>query len=99
MATVKSKGRSAEDFQKEHDMSYIVPQRIRAGLAELGDTWEYEPDFMKRIGCNASMVSPHRAAFDEFTVDIKPRAGRSHSKRAWAGTKKLATSLREMVNR
>jgi len=95
----KKGGRPPEDFQKEHDQSYIVPARIREGLAELGDTWEYEADFMKRIGCNAPMVTPYRDQFAEFIVDIKPRAGRSHSKRAWAGSKKLADKLREMVNR
>lgn len=101
MALAKSKksGRAPEEFQKEHDQSYIVPARVREGLAELGETWEYEADFMKRIGCNAPMLVSYREQFAEFIVDIKPRAGRSHSKRAWAGTKKLAALLRDMVNR
>lgn len=101
MTLVKPKkpGRPVEDFQKEHDQSYIVPARIKDGLAELGDTWEYEADFMKRVGCNASMVAPYREQFATFVVDIKPRAGRSHSKRAWAGNKKTADKLREMANR
>lgn len=101
MALVKPKkaGRSPDEFQKEHDQSFIIPERVRTGLAELADTWEYEADFMKRIACNATMVSPYREQFSEHVIDIKPRAGRSHSKRAWCGTVKLANKLREMANR
>jgi len=97
--TVAKKGRTAEDFRKEHDQSYIVPERIRAGLAELGDSWEYEIDFQKRIGCNAPMLAPYREQFADHMVEIKRRPGRSHSRFAWCGSVKLATTLRDMVNR
>ena len=101
MATTKAKtpGRTIDDFQKEHDQSYIVPARINAGLAELGDTWEYEIDFQKRIGCNANMLSRYRDQFADYIVDVQRRPGRSHSTRAWAGTKKTADKLREMTAR
>lgn len=96
---VKKPGRAPDEFQKEHDQSYIVPARIREGLGELGDSWEYEADFMKRIACNANMLSKYREQFADFIIDVQRRPGRSHSTRAWCGTAKLATKLREMTTR
>lgn len=93
------KGRSAEDFQREHDQSYIVPERIKKGLAELADSWEYEPEFLKRIGCVAAMVAPYREKFHEHVVELKAKRSSTGGRRAWAGTSKLAAKLREMASR
>lgn len=87
------KGRNLESFRKTFDKSVIVPDRIRAGLAALGDSWEYEVDFIKRCGLSTTDFSRFRDQFEDFMVEI--RSGSQRQRRVWAGTKKFAAKLRE----
>lgn len=92
-----TKGKNAEDFVKRHSQSYIVPEKIKAGLAQLGDTWEYETEFAKRCGLGPGQFAPYREQFAAFIVDL-PRSKAQRNQRAWAGTAKFAAKIRELQN-
>lgn len=83
------------DFKAAHDKSFIVPQKIKAGIDALGkDGWEYEAEFIKSSGVNQNDISKFREQFTDFVVLIR-QDGRE--KRVWAGSKTLADKLREML--
>lgn len=93
MAQAKTKGKSLDDFRAAHDKSFIVPKKIRDGLAQLGESWEYEVEFMRRCGLSTTDLAAYRTSFQDHVVDI----GGKNPKRIWAGTKKFATQLREKL--
>lgn len=82
-----------KDFRSLFDKSFIIPNRIREGLKNLGPNgWEYEAQFAKASGVSLADLSAYRDEFAEYIVVVN-RDGR----RAWAGSPKLAQSMREMV--
>ena len=93
MAKSAKIGRGLQDFRAAHDKNFIIPERIRAGLKELGDGWEYEGEFQKRTGISTTDFARFRDQFEEFFVIV----GTRNTKRVWAGTKELAKKLREMA--
>jgi hypothetical protein len=93
----KTKGKGLEAFRAQHDKSFIVPARIKAGLVELGDSWEYEVDFCRRCSISLSDFAAYREPFLEFSVLTPRTGGRSHGKRVWCGSKAFAAKLREML--
>lgn len=88
-----ARGRDEEAFRAAHDKSFIVPKKIQEGLESLGDSWEYEAEFMKRCALSTTDISQYRDQFADFFVETSGR----NPKRAWAGTKKFAAKLRERV--
>lgn len=81
------------DFRKEYDKDFIVPEKIKKALKDLGpDGWEYESVFCKGAGISLSDLAAYREGFSEYVVHL-----RRDSKRAWAGSKKTAAQMREMV--
>jgi hypothetical protein len=89
------KGKDLQAFRELHDKSYIVPKKIAAALAELGDSWEYEVDFMKRCQVSPTDLARYREQFNEFHFEA--RVSNKNTKRVWCGTKKFATKLREQA--
>lgn len=100
MATSKkasSKAKSLNDFRSVHDKSFIIPQKIEAGLKKLGpDGWEYQAEFAKLCGVNnLADFNAYCVKFEaDYAVDT---GGRSRGKRAWAGSKALAEKMRSML--
>lgn len=92
----KAGGKDLEAFRAAHDKSFIVPTRIKEALAALGDSWEYEGEFIKRCGVSQTDFAAYRDKFLEFTIET-PGAGGNRGKRVWAGTKAFAAKLREVV--
>lgn len=92
-ATAKPTGKTIDDFRAQHDKSFIVPKKIREGLEKLGDSWEYEVEFMKRCSLSTTDLSTYRPQFMEFVVETNGK----NQKRVWAGTKHFAAKLREKV--
>lgn len=91
----KAQTKTLEDFRAVHDKSFVIPNKIRAGLAQLGkDGWDYEPEFMKLCGVNPLDFARFREEFAEFYVTV---GGSKSSKRAWAGTKATADKMRGMI--
>ena len=84
-------GRSLSEFRATHDKSFIVPKKIRDGLAKLGEGWEYEMNFAKIAGISLSDLAAFRSLFEEHMVVV------DRTRRAWAGTKATAAKMRAMV--
>jgi hypothetical protein len=95
-APVVSKGKTLEEFRSAHDKNYIVPKRLKEALVKLGDSWEYEIDFMKMAGVSTTDLINFREQFEAHIVTVKVN-GSSHRKNVWAGTTAFAAKLREMA--
>jgi hypothetical protein len=93
MATAP-KGKDLDAFRASHDKSFIVPKRIREGLAALGESWEYEHEFIKRCGLSQTDFGAYRDQFADFWLHV----GGKSPKKVWAGTKAFAAKLREKVS-
>ena len=93
-AEPKALGRTLQDFRAEHDKSFIVPQRIREAIKKLGTGWEYEVGFLRLAGLSTTDLAAYRDEFSDFIVVV----GGRNQKRIWAGTKELATQMRQMVS-
>lgn len=89
--TVRSGGRSLNEFRETHDKSYIVPKKIRTALTALGSGWDYEMPFAKLAGVSLGDLSAYRSMFEDHIVVVEK------TKRAWAGTKATADKMRAMV--
>ena len=87
------KGKSLDEFRAAHDKNFIVPQRIKAGLEKLGESWMYEMEFMKLCGLSTTDLSAFRGEFVPYFVEV----GGRNVKRVWAGTTKFATALRSKL--
>ena len=88
----KRPGKTLAEFRQIHDKSYIVPQRLKAALALLGDGWEYEVYFLRTAVVSPADASAFRDKFADHIV-IVSREGR----RAWVGKKHIAAQMRSMV--
>lgn len=81
------------DFRQAYDKDTIVPAKIKQGLAALGpDGWEYEVEFAKLCGVSLYDMGRVRDRFADHVVPVN-----RNTKRAWAGSKSLASKMREMV--
>ena len=92
LAPKKSKGKSLADFAAVYDKDTIIPSKIKAALKSLGNSWEYERDFVSRAGVTYTDLGNYREMFAEHVVTIK-----RDSKRVWAGTVEFAEQIRDMV--
>jgi hypothetical protein len=90
-AAKTAKGKDLEAFRSAHDKSFIVPEKIRKGLADLGESWEYMSEFIRRIGVSQSDFAAYRQPFNDHVVETSGAA----SKLVIAGTKAFAAKLRE----
>jgi hypothetical protein len=97
IATPRASGKSLEEFRSAHDKSYIVPKKIKDALAKLGDSWEYEVDFVKTANISITDLIPFRDQFEGHIVAVKAN-GSSHKKNVWAGTLAFAAKLRELAS-
>jgi hypothetical protein len=88
-----AKGKSLADFRRTYDKDFIVPQKIKTALAQLGaGGWETELNFARSAGVSMSDIGLFREQFQDHVVLVE-----RGSKRIWAGSKALAAKLREMV--
>lgn len=85
-------GRSLADWKATYDKDTIVPSKVRAALKELGQSWEYESEFVRRAGVSYADLNGYRDAFADYIVTI-----RAESKRVWAGSVEFAQALREVL--
>jgi hypothetical protein len=93
-----AKKRGLDEFRAAHDKSFIVPSKIRAGLADLGDAWEYENEFISRCKLSTTDFSRYRDPFmSKHVVEVAGSNGRSSQKRVWCGTAAFAAKLRAKV--
>lgn len=91
----KKPGGNLDAFRKQYDKSLIIPAKFREALAQLGDSWETEGDFVKRVGCSQAEFGQYKEQFAaDHTVEVVIKGVR---KRVWAGTKKFAARLRDTI--
>jgi len=93
ITVAKPSKKSLADFQATYDKDVIVPTKIEAAIAALGEEgWEYETAFAKLAGVGLTDLSNYRDQFSDYIVLI-----RRDSKRAWAGSVETAQAMREML--
>lgn len=97
MATVISKGNDLSAFRAAHDRAFIIPERIKKALAALGEAWEYEADFIKRVGTGNHELAAFRDQFADYWVEVRAM-GQKNPKRAWSGSKAYMTKMRAMLS-
>lgn len=87
MALPKVKGKDLAALRAAHDENVMVPKRIEKALAELGDSWEYEKDFISRTGVSSIKLAHFRPKYSEFFFEVSQAR---NAKRVWCGTKAFA---------
>jgi len=85
-------------FRAAHDRNVIVPNKIRAALADLEKTegaegWEYESDFIRRAKISQSDMGLYRDGFVAHVVETTGNKGR----KVWFATVKAAKAAREAI--
>lgn len=91
----KATGRDLGEFRATFDKNYIVPQRIRAAIEQIGkEAWVYEVELQKLAGLSVTDLAMFRDQFEDYFVTVNDR---SNKKRLWCGSKEFAVQLREMV--
>lgn len=93
MSIKKLAGKDVEAFRQVHDKAYRIPKIVKAALDELGESWEYEGEFLKRSGVSVTDMATFRDQFADHWFEA--RTTNRNSKRVWCGTVKLANKLRE----
>lgn len=93
MSERKAAGKDVEVFRQIHDKAYRVPKVVKAALDELGESWEYEAEFLKRSGISVADLAVFRDQFSQHWFEAK--TANRNTKRVWCGTVKLANKLRE----
>ena len=85
--------RNLSDFKSQYDKSTIIPSKVKAALKVLGASgWVTEVEFAKMAGVSLSDLGNFRDAFSDHVVPLERGA-----KRAWAGSKKLADQMKELL--
>jgi hypothetical protein len=92
VAAPREGGRSLASFKQTYHKDTIVPGKIKAALSAMGASWEYESEFVKRAGVSFADLSLYRESFADFVIQV-----RQDNKRVWAGTKRFAAQLKEML--
>lgn len=85
-------GRSFAEWEAKYDRADVVPRRIEAALAQLGEQWEYELEFLRRAGVSTTQLARHRDRYLDHIVYL-----RAERKRVWVGSVETAKRMREML--
>lgn len=84
-------------FKSTHDPKVVVPNKIRAALANMAkanvESWLTEEDFIKQADVSDAEIRTQREAFDDHIVEVK-RKGRSSNARFWFADVKVAAKAR-----
>lgn len=94
------KARTVEDFRNSHDKSVVIPNKIRAALAEMAKIGpqhhEYEVDFLKLAGLSTTDLGKYRDQFKDHIVVVNHANGKAlpNAKNVWFADKKVAAKVR-----
>jgi hypothetical protein len=70
--TPRAQRKTLGDFQKSFDKSFIVPERIKAGIGKYlhGGFWEHDQNFRELCRVPANLWHRFREQFDEYQIRV-----------------------------
>jgi hypothetical protein len=86
----RPKVKSVDQFRDLYDKDTIIPRKIEAGIASLGDGWVYESEFSRLAEVSHSQLSTYREGYLDHVVQTP-------DKKIWVGDVKIAQKMRELV--
>jgi hypothetical protein len=101
----KKTQRNLASFRAAHDKNVIIPNKIRAALAQMeaeegSESYAYEandpegrPTFLKRAGISVTELAMFREQFADYIVELGNNS-RDRGKRVWFATTKAAKAAR-----
>lgn len=95
------KGKTLEQFRAAHDRKLALKKRAEAAFKSLGNSWEYEGDFVKRAGMSISDWGAIRGDYADYTLLVKASFGRGSNgstRRVMAGNPAFAKKLKESLS-
>jgi hypothetical protein len=95
--TTKAKKASAlslEDLDRQYNPNVIIPARIRAGLAKLGDHAMTAMNFQSEANVTTVQLAQFSDMFEKFQVTIRDGG---KPKTLWCGTESFARKVRERL--
>ena len=85
---------SMEDLDKHYNPNVIVPAKIKAALAKLGDNAMTSLNFQKESGVTTLQLSQFADQFESFQVVVRENG---KPKTLWCGTEAFARKVKERL--
>jgi hypothetical protein len=85
---------SLDDLDNQYNPNVIVPARIRAGLAKLGDHAMTAMNFQHEANVTTVQLAQFSEMFEKFQVTIRDGG---KPKTLWCGTEAFARKVRERL--
>lgn len=85
---------SLDDLDKQYNPNVIIPAKIKAGLAKLGDHAMTSLNFQKEANVTMTQLTQYAEEFESFTVTLR-EGGKP--KTLWCGTEAFARKVRERL--
>lgn len=90
----KTKGKTLADFRFAHDRNVVVPNKLKAALAQLAaegeENWAYEQDLLGIAKISTTDLSQFRDQFSDHVVETTGK----NAKRIWFANIKVAARAR-----
>lgn len=90
----KTSAMSLEDLDKQYNPNVIIPARIRAGLAKLGDHAMTAMNFQYEANVTTVQLAQFSEMFEKFQVVVRDGG---KAKTLWCGTESFARKVRERL--
>lgn len=88
-------GKDLDSFRAAYSRKDRAVRAVREGLKALGESWEYESDFIKRCKLSTTDFCAAREGFMDHSIEV--RAKGRNTRRVWAGTAAFAKKMREAI--
>ena len=85
---------SMEDLDKQYNPNIIIPARIRAGLAKLGDHAMTAMNFQHEANVTTVQLAQYSEMFESYQVIVRDNG---KPKTLWCGTEAFARKVRERL--
>ena len=85
---------SLEDLDQQYNPNVIIPQRIRAGLAKLGDHAMTSLNFQREANVTTLQLAQFAEQFEDHIVIVR-ESGKP--KTLWCGTPAFARKVKERL--
>jgi hypothetical protein len=90
----KMSAMSMEDLDRQYNPNVIIPARIRAGLARLGDHAMTANNFQREANVTTAHLSQYADDFEKHIVIVRDGG---KPKTLWCGTEAFAKKVRERL--